>query len=177
VRSCSKFPDPASLQQCKESFRLFYSQSDADSASTFNESAFTYLDVIAANYVFNDNTDVTVNIETRSLAVGKRGIYFAFNDQGSCMTLMSILVYYVMCPSVISNYALFPNTSAASDLTSVVQVDGVCVPRASIEAPPKYLCKSDGSWYLLSGGCKCAPGYEPDQEIAQQCSGRNIYVG
>ncbi|CAL8143321.1 unnamed protein product [Orchesella dallaii] len=36
-------------------------------------------------------------------------------------------------------------------------------------SPPTYLCKGDGKWYLLSGGCQCKPGYEADHG-SQTCN-------
>lgn len=36
-------------------------------------------------------------------------------------------------------------------------------------SPPRHLCKGDGKWYLLSGGCQCKPGYEADHG-AQTCN-------
>jgi len=176
VRKCTKFPDPASLQQCKESFRLLYREADADyeqlsPTAAFNESTYKSVDVIAANRVFTDNTDVVVNEETRSVRVTRRGFHFAFEDQGGCTTLMSVRVYYVVCPSVVGNFARFSNTSTAADLSSVVRVEGVCMPKASMVLPPTYLCQSDGSWYPVSGGCACMPGYQPDLQASQQCTG------
>jgi len=97
------------------------------------------------------------------LFVAGRGVYFVFRDQGACATLLSVHVYYVTCPSVVTSLASFPETAAGPEITSIVQRDGVCVAHsaASEAGRPSYLCKADGSWYFLSGECHCLPGYEP----------------
>lgn len=42
----------------------------------------------------------------------KKGVYFAFQDQGACATLLAVRVYYVACPQVVENLAYFEETAA-----------------------------------------------------------------
>jgi len=91
--------------------------------------------------------------------------------QGACTTLISVRIYYIACPSIIVNYAVFPDTPAGPDMTSIVQQDGVCLSHATVEQPPSYLCKADGNWYYATGRCQCTPGYQPDA-ASSQCVGR-----
>lgn len=100
----------------------------------------------------------------------KKGVYFAFRDQGACLSLISIKIYHVVCPSVVSKFALFPETPTGAELTAIVPAQGQCVPNAVVVEPPRLLCKGDGNWTLPSGGCKCMPGYEP---IGQSCKGQS----
>lgn len=74
-----------------------------------------------------------------------------------------------MCPSVVSRFALFPETPTGSELTAIVPASGQCVPNAVEVEQPRLLCKGDGNWTLPSGGCKCLPGYEP---VGQSCKGK-----
>uniref|UniRef100_A0A182SA04 Fibronectin type-III domain-containing protein n=1 Tax=Anopheles maculatus TaxID=74869 RepID=A0A182SA04_9DIPT len=46
---------------------------------------------------------------------------------------------------------------------------GVCVENAEAYETPTYLCKGDGKWTILTGGCRCKVGYEPDAE-KQTCN-------
>ncbi|KAK6617478.1 hypothetical protein RUM43_014487 [Polyplax serrata] len=39
---------------------------------------------------FNANSDITINTEVKSVPVTKKGIYFAFRDQGACISLLAI---------------------------------------------------------------------------------------
>ena len=92
-----------------------------------------------------------------------------FRDQGACATLLSVHVFYVTCPSVVTSLASFPETAAGPEITSIVQRDGVCVANstASEAGRPSYLCKADGSWYFLSGECHCLPGYQPHNDTSR----------
>lgn len=116
-----------------------------------------------------------INTEVRSIPVTKKGVYFAFRDQGACISLLAIRVYYITCPEVTASFASFPATPTGRELTSIEQSNGVCVANAVEDAPPKYLCKGDGNWYLQGGGCLCKPGYESNAE-KQTCNGKPIYL-
>ena len=174
MRKCTKYPDPGRLQQCKESFKLLYYEADSDIANamrpTWDEDTYRHVDVIAANRVFTDNNDALINTELRSIPVTQNGVYFAFYDQGGCPTFISIRIYFIMCESIVVNYAIFPNTTTGPDLTSIVQKDGVCVDHAVEEQMPSYLCKGDGNWYFPTGRCRCMSGYEPDSTLSY-CTG------
>ena len=179
MRKCTKFPEPGRLQQCKESFKLLYYEAESDFANymmpTWDSDTYRHMDVVAADKIFSDNTDTTINTETRSVPITRRGAYFAFQDEGACTTLLSVRVYYIMCPKVVLNYSVFPNTTTGPDMSSVVQKGGTCVSHAAIEQPPSYLCKGDGTWDYLSGGCKCMPGYEPGVKGQEQiCAGTSV---
>lgn len=48
---------------------------------------------------FNTATDNIINTETKSIPVNKKGVYFAFRDQGACISLLAIKVStsYMTC--------------------------------------------------------------------------------
>lgn len=176
MRKCTKYPDPGRLQQCKESFKLIYYEAESDFANammpTWDGATYRHVDVIAADRVFSDVNDAVINTETRSVPVTRRGLYFAFQDVGACTTILAIRVYYVVCPSVVVNYAVFPRTTAGLELTSIVQSDGSCVEHSAIEQQPSYLCQADGNWYYPTGGCQCMPGYQPGlNRVSTECLG------
>lgn len=54
-------------------------------------------------------------------------------------------------------------------MTIIEQQTGICVENAEATEPPTYLCKGDGKWTILTGGCKCKAGYEADNE-KQSCN-------
>lgn len=41
---------------------------------------------------FNANNEVVINTETKAVKVTKKGVYFAFRDQGACISIMAIKV-------------------------------------------------------------------------------------
>lgn len=170
MRKCTKYPSPGRLQQCKESFKLLYYEAESDFANsmmpTWDEETYRHIDVIAADKVFTDNNNALINTEVRSISAFRSGVYFAFYDRGSCLTLLSVRVYYITCPAVSVNFAQFPNTTTGAELTAIVQVDGRCVENAIMDQKPSYLCKADGSWYYSTGRCLCLSGFEPDGDAA-----------
>jgi hypothetical protein len=87
------------------------------------------------------------------------------------MTLISVRIYYNACESVVSALASYPQTAAGPDEASIVQVPGTCAEQSEPHANnlPTNLCKADGSWYAISGGCACHEGYE--LEGPARCSG------
>lgn len=112
---------------------------------------------------------VIINTEVRSIPVTKKGVYFAFRDQGACLSLMAIKIYYVVCPNITTNFAHFPETPTGKELTAIISADGECVANAVAVEKPRLLCKGDGNWTLPSGGCECMAGYEP---LDQTCKGK-----
>lgn len=97
-------------------------------------------------------------------------MYFVFRDEGACATLLAVHVYYVTCPSVVKSLAAFIETPAGPQITSIVQRDGVCVANSrpsDTDGAPSYLCQADGSWYFLSGGCQCSPGYQTHNDTSR----------
>lgn len=118
---------------------------------------------------FNQNSDVDINTEVKSIAVTKKGVYFAFRDQGACISVLAVKVYYITCPAVTENFAHFNETPTGREITIIEQQTGVCVKNAEALEPPTYLCKGDGKWTILTGGCKCKVGFEPDHE-KQTCT-------
>lgn len=99
-------------------------------------------------------------MQVRSIPVTKRGVYFAVRDEGACLSLIALRVYYITCPNVTLNHAFFPETPTAADITAIVAREGRCVPNAQMVETPRLVCKGDGEWTLPTGGCKCRPGHE-----------------
>ena len=176
VRKCTKFPDPANLQQCREVFKLMYQEAGSDVANStypsWTESSYNLVDTIAASNLFTDSSNVLLNNETRSIRVTQDGVYLTFFDQGSCTTLLSVKVYYVVCPQLISNFAIFAQTVTGPELTSVVKTNGTCVANAQSDSEVSYLCKADGYWFPYTGTCSCIAGYQPNSIINNTCSGK-----
>lgn len=176
MRDCNLFPQM--VLSCKETFALLYKEVDgpmqASSGSSSSSSAnasfassddYVMIDAIAADEGrFTSANDVVINTEIRSIPVSKRGVYFAFRDQGACLSLISIKVYHLSCPQLTSTSSLarFNATPTGRDPTSLVAVEGECVANSIQIEPPKMFCSADGRWNSMSSGqCKCLAGYEP----------------
>lgn len=171
IRDCSLFPGNA--LSCKETFSLHYYEFDAATREPppWDAERYKLIGRIAAGEGrFNSNSEVNINTEIKSIPVTKRGVYFAFRDQGACISILAIKVYYITCPEVTINFAKFSATPTGKEVTVIEQAVGTCVNNAEVvDAKPLYLCKGDGKWTLPSGGCKCKAGFQPDIE-KQTCN-------
>ncbi|KAL5013620.1 hypothetical protein ScPMuIL_007890 [Solemya velum] len=174
MRRCIRHIDPGSLQQCKETFNLYYFEADSDFANelmpTWDSTAYEYKDKIAAETLYATSSEVEINLETRTISLdrGLGGVYFAFQDTGSCVTLISIKVYYIVCPNRIQNYVQLPRTATGSNPNDLKEEEGTCVANSVLDSTPIYLCRSDGTWYHAKGGCDCIAGYEGKRGV--ECS-------
>ncbi|XP_039443035.1 ephrin type-B receptor 1 isoform X2 [Culex pipiens pallens] len=170
IRDCSLFPGNA--LSCKETFSLLFYEFDAATREPppWQPESYKLIGRIAAGEGrFNQNSDVDINVEVKSIAVTKKGVYFAFRDQGACISVLAVKVYYITCPAVTVNFAHFNETPTGREITIIEQTTGTCVENAESYESPTYLCKGDGKWTILSGGCRCKVGFEPDHE-KQTCN-------
>ncbi|KAK7082967.1 Ephrin type-A receptor 5, partial [Halocaridina rubra] len=165
MRDCSLFPGTA--LSCKETFSLLYYEFDAATKEPpfWEPESYTLIDRIAADEGrFTNSADIIINTEVRSIPVTKKGVYIAFRDQGACISLLAIKVYYITCPEITKSFAHFPTTPTGTEVTSIEQATGVCVAHAREISPVSYLCTGDGQWSRMSGGCACHPGYQANIE-------------
>ncbi|XP_043192230.1 ephrin type-B receptor 1-B-like isoform X3 [Amphibalanus amphitrite] len=171
MRDCSLFP--GTPLTCKETFSLLYYEFDAATREPppWEPESYRLIDRIAADQGRSTSSQQQViNVETRSIPVTKKGVYFAVRDQGACISLLAVKVYYQTCPQVTAGFAQFPATPTGREETMIKTARGSCVANAvrQHDSVPKYICKGNGEWELLDGGCLCKPGFESDME-RQRC--------
>ncbi|XP_026545599.1 ephrin type-B receptor 2 [Notechis scutatus] len=168
VRDCSSIPNvPGS---CKETFNLYYYESEFDGATksfpSWMENPWAKVDTIAADESFSQvdlgGRVMKINTEIRSFGpVSKNGFYLAFQDYGGCMSLIAVRVFYRKCLRVIQNGAIFQETLSGAESTSLVAARGTCIPNAEeVDVPIKLYCNGDGEWLVPIGRCMCKSGYE-----------------
>ncbi|XP_043915975.1 ephrin type-B receptor 3 isoform X2 [Protopterus annectens] len=171
VRDCNSIPNiPGS---CKETFNLFYYESDTDSATEstpfWMENPYIKVDTIAPDESFSTLESGRVNVKVRSFGpLSKKGFYLAFQDLGACMSLISARVYFKKCPSIIASFAMFPESVTGAEQTSLIITPGTCIPNAvEVSVPLKLYCNGDGEWMVPVGSCTCAAGFEPAMKDTQ----------
>ncbi|XP_057183327.1 ephrin type-B receptor 3-like isoform X6 [Triplophysa rosa] len=171
VRDCNSIPNiPGS---CKETFNLFYYESDSDSATSTSpfwmENPYVKVDTIAPDESFSMLESGRVNTKIRSFGpLSKAGFYLAFQDLGACMSLISVRVFYKKCSTTIANFAVFPETATGAEATSLVIAPGTCVHNAvEVSVPLKLYCNGDGEWMVPVGACTCMAGFEPAVKDSQ----------
>uniref|UniRef100_A0AAZ3QSM6 receptor protein-tyrosine kinase n=1 Tax=Oncorhynchus tshawytscha TaxID=74940 RepID=A0AAZ3QSM6_ONCTS len=178
VRDCSSIPNvPGS---CKETFNLYYYETDSVIATKgtafWMEAPYLKVDTIAADESFSQvdfgGRLMKVNTEVRSFGpLSKNGFYLAFQDYGACMSLLSVRVFYKKCPSVVQNFAIFPETMTGAESTSLVIARGICIPNSEeVDVPIKLYCNGDGEWMVPIGSCTCKAGFETDNgNVCRAC--------
>ncbi|KAF6720246.1 Ephrin type-B receptor 3 [Oryzias melastigma] len=171
VRDCASIPNiPGS---CKETFNLFYYESDGDTATDtsplWRENPYVKVDTIAPDESFSLLEAGRINTKVRSFGpLSKAGFYLAFQDLGACMSLISVRVFFKKCSTTIANFAVFPETATGAEATSLVIAPGACVTNAmEVSVPLKLYCNGDGEWMVPVGSCTCVAGFEPSGENTQ----------
>ncbi|XP_066890958.1 ephrin type-A receptor 6 isoform X7 [Kogia breviceps] len=172
LRDCNSIPWV--LGTCKETFNLYYVESDESHGIKFKPSQYTKIDTIAADESFTqmDLGDRILKLNTEIREVGpveRKGFYLAFQDIGACIALVSVRVFYKKCPFTVRNLAMFPDTIPRVDSSSLVEVRGSCVKSAEERDTPKLYCGADGDWLVPLGRCICSTGYEEIEGSCHAC--------
>ncbi|XP_048702843.1 ephrin type-A receptor 5 isoform X10 [Caretta caretta] len=172
LRDCNSLP--GGLGTCKETFNVYYFESDDEDGRNVKENQYIKIDTIAADESFTelDLGDRVMKLNTEVRDVGpltKKGFYLAFQDVGACIALVSVRVYYKKCPSIIRNLALFPDTITGADSSQLLEVSGSCVNHSVTDEPPKMHCSAEGEWLVPIGKCMCKAGYEEKNSTCHVC--------
>nr|XP_009512728.1 PREDICTED: ephrin type-A receptor 6-like [Phalacrocorax carbo] len=176
LRDCNSIPWV--LGTCKETFNLYYMESDESHGVKFKPNQYTKIDTIAADESFTQmdlgDRILKLNTEVREVGpINMKGFYLAFQDIGACIALVSVRVYYKKCPFTVRNLAMFPDTIPRVDSSSLVEVRGSCVKSAEERDTPKLYCGADGDWLVPLGRCICSVGYE---EVDGSCHGKKTLL-
>eukprot|EP00064_Thunnus_orientalis_P008470 superscaffoldBa00001006_g8493 len=177
LRDCNSLPGV--MGTCKETFNLYYYESNNDKERYIRENQFGKIDTIAADESFTQvdigDRIMKLNTEVRDVgALTRKGFYLAFQDVGACIALVSVRVFYKKCPLAVRNLAQFPDTITGADTSSLVEVRGSCVDNSEEKEVPKMYCGADGEWLVPIGNCLCNPGYE---ERNAECQGQARGIG
>uniref|UniRef100_A0A674DIX3 Ephrin type-A receptor 7 n=1 Tax=Salmo trutta TaxID=8032 RepID=A0A674DIX3_SALTR len=181
LRDCNSLPGVVGT--CKETFNLYYQETDSEVGRNIRENQYVKIDTIAADESFTQGDlgerKMKLNTEVRIIGpLSRRGFYLAFQDVGACIALVSVNVYYKKCWSIIENLATFPDTVTGSEFSSLVEVEGMCVGDAEEEADnaPKMHCSAEGEWLVPIGKCICKAGFHQKGFICIEVScGRGFY--
>ncbi|KAH0626054.1 hypothetical protein JD844_000768 [Phrynosoma platyrhinos] len=167
------FSIPRVNRSCKETFNVFFYEADSDIATAtfppWMENPYVKVDTVAAEHLTRKRVGMEasgkVNVKTLKIGpLSKAGFYLAFQDQGACMALLSVRLFYKKCPSVTVNFTLFQETVPRE---LVMPVTGQCVANAVkvSSRPLSMYCREDGQWAEQTvTDCTCGAGYEPSEE-------------
>uniref|UniRef100_A0A8C1K444 receptor protein-tyrosine kinase n=1 Tax=Cyprinus carpio TaxID=7962 RepID=A0A8C1K444_CYPCA len=163
LRDCNSLP--GGLGTCKETFNVYYYETNDEERRNIRESQYTKIDTIAADESFTEldlgDRVMKLNTEVRDLCpLSKKGFYLAFQDLGACIALVSVRVFYKKCPFVVRNLALFPDTITGPDSAQLLEVSGTCVNNSVADELPRMYCSAEGEWLVPIGRCMCQAGHE-----------------
>ncbi|XP_028922337.1 ephrin type-A receptor 8 isoform X2 [Ornithorhynchus anatinus] len=172
LRDCNSMPGV--LGTCKETFNLYYLESDRDLGASTQERQFVKIDTIAADESFTGadlgTRRLKLNTEVRGVGpLSKRGFYLAFQDIGACLAILSLRVYYKKCPATVRNLAAFSEAVTGADSSSLVEVRGECVRHSEERDTPKMYCSAEGEWLVPIGKCVCGAGYQEHRDACVAC--------
>ncbi|KAM6469223.1 ephrin type-A receptor 1 isoform 1-T1 [Liasis olivaceus] len=169
IRDCKSFK--GEMVSCKETFNLYYMESEQDVGIQFRRPLFTKINTVAGDRIFTardvEMGALQLNMEVCSITkLQQRGFYLAFQNSGACVALVSVRVYYKTCSDTLSGLAHFPETLASAE--GLKEVPGVCLKDAAEEmgVPPKMHCSPSGEWLVPVGRCLCVIGFE---EVRGRC--------
>ncbi|KAB0402233.1 hypothetical protein E2I00_013698 [Balaenoptera physalus] len=161
VRDCNSFPGGAS--SCKETFNLYYAESDVDYGTNFQKRQFTKIDTIAPDEITVSSDfearHVKLNVEERSVGpLSRKGFYLAFQDIGACVALLSVRVYYKKC---------YEKVEDACQACSPGFFKSEASESPCLECPQHTLPSSEGAT-----ACECEEGYfrAPQDPLSLPCT-------
>jgi len=175
IRDCSTFQTPSEIRSCRETFELYIHENDYEDNNHL-WSSYQLIDIIAGNRFTSNNygnqplssslnrNNLTVNVKTRGISVNKNGFYIAFRDQGACISLLYVKIFYRLCQEISIGLIHFPETPIGSHLTDIVERYGICTINSKTIREPLGFCKGNGEWTFqeisLHDSCHCQEGYE-----------------
>ncbi|XP_042194398.1 ephrin type-A receptor 7 [Callorhinchus milii] len=174
LRDCNSIPGVVGT--CKETFNLYYVETDRDLGRNIKEGKYLKIDTIAADESFTQGDlgerKMKLNTEVREIGhLNRRGFHLGFQDVGACVALVSVRVYYKICLSKLQSVAVFPDTVAEAAFSTLVEVRGTCVNNSEVEVnnPPRMHCSAEGEWLVPIGKCTCSAGFEEKDGLCEAC--------
>ncbi|XP_028933748.1 ephrin type-A receptor 1 isoform X1 [Ornithorhynchus anatinus] len=175
VRDCRSFSEAGSGPLgCKETFNLFFMESDQDVGIQLHRPLFQKVTTVAADQSFTvrDLAIGAMRLNVERCLLGRlthRGLYLAFQNPGACVALVSVRVFYQRCPEIERGLARFPDTLPSP--VGLTEVSGTCLPHAhpSLDPGPRMYCSPDGEWLVPVGECHCGAGYQDEEGECTAC--------
>ena len=148
--------DPSLTLSCSLRFKIYTLQTSYPniSKSMVNEVTFKSVGPYTADLL----DGLTLNYLHFSLVVMAEGLFVAFRDEGSCMSMVEMNVTYSICPPLVEQSTILSSTLGQ---TGPVGVVGKCVNNSVVHGElPKRVCEPEGYWSKWLGGvCLCDKGY------------------
>ena len=145
------------------SFALhIWETSTIDLAQARNISNFHKLQMLTSE--MGTNLTKTVKIK---LGTNETGFYLAFIAHRICIFIKRVVVYYAVCPAIVSDLMIFPDLPVNQNIIAATCVPGASGKGSAIRCIPgsKWIVQQNGT------GCRCEPGYINEEN--KTCRGKH----
>ncbi|XP_067877926.1 tyrosine-protein kinase receptor TYRO3-like isoform X2 [Heterodontus francisci] len=169
-----KFALQSCLDDCRESFSVYYFQSDNDYARPRVQQSVRVLlkgekhfpkEYLEGPINWNKLSKTLNTVTGESLGPVRQSVFqLGFDYIGPCLLLSSFRVYYKKCPKNLHSLAVFPEVTGSGEL-----VRGQCVNNSIQEEVLQRRCGTDGVWGPPSGRCICREGHQVEGDTCEAC--------
>ena len=164
-------------EHCKTYFTLYVLHADGKVTPAPEPFKVTYEEADTIMPKGPPKPDVLVyEIHHAKVARKKAGLYLAFKDQGSCVSITDVVVTYNYCSEMGSVLVKFNRTVAPVNDSRLVEQEGKCTdPNSVNKVKLSGVCLSSGKWNVTDDiECLCKRGYElvsGSEHKSLECSG------
>ena len=149
------------LAACKGAFRIYiYEASTENSVLARSTSNYVPVSRVAPGV----GTHSIIQNQTREATLymnDAEGFYVGIRDEGTCITVHRILIFYHVCSGRTRDLMILPETVAPPN-GGAIEVTAQCVEGASPlgGGEVRMSCNGEGVWTAISGSeCSCDPGF------------------
>ncbi len=115
-----------------------------------------------------------------SFITNETGFYLAIVDEGSCITILRVVVFYYVCPAMVTDLIIHPEVEAppiSPTLEAKLEL-GQCI-NGTVGVPTANIslsCSPTGVWSTFHDGahCRCDPGFAPFNDAS--CRGKTELI-
>lgn len=158
--------------QCKQSFSLLVYEADDDIANSqipeWKKSSWNMIKQVPGTKLYEGSDSKnkiweSLNKESFKFRPSKGGFYIAIQEEGTCTFMLTLRIFYEMCPDRVTKLARFPNTTSSAIDDTPIKVTGQCIQNSvPLAFSPTMYCSHQGKWYDIQGECVCKEGYMVD---------------
>ena len=156
---------------CRRHFDLYkWETSGIDPDAARQTENYVQVGIFAPNSTQNDTGRIDVIFTTQ-----ESGLYLAFVDQGTCVVIERILVFYegFVCSGNVIDLVQHPEVIPPQN-----DIEGSCIDNSSTPngANPVLRCIDEGIWEVVSP-CLCSIGFESTKvDDVISCTGKYNYI-
>lgn len=168
TRDCEAYLNPKS---CKETFSVYLKQFKTSRPGTtkiekdkFEKDIDDWKNI---GRLARSNSNMTTETIGMEIEADTKMIRIAFEEQGICLSLLNVKIYYRICDEFTDQLVHFRPQVTGPKETDMVRMNGTCIPNASRKIAGVDLiglCMSTGSGIKTSGECVCDSGYSQIQD-------------